>query len=571
MLTEEQREIIEETISNKDGVYAVKACAGSGKSFTVFKAIDYIKEHEPNARILYLVFNKANQVSASQKLRKYATWPEKLQPVVSTAHSYAFKKWLSIFGPFQSLPAFNWNVISEVKENKKYDYAPDIRYSKRAPFDKMLEKYEASKLTLDTFCEEWELKFDDTYEGTDKPRDLLITNNKGVQMHKFGIEVNGYSCITERHIDAFKDAYKLHLDHKLFTHGMYLKHTAYSPKAGGDEWDYVFFDEAQDSNYFMLKLLEKQTIHKLYFVGDERQSIYRFGGSNENVFTTRQFDKQYTLSKSFRFGEQVANLANKIVHLNTPEQTCYGTDQTHDTDKNSVAYLYRTNAKLFQDALDIAYVRERNGDSFKIDFLKSNTGDDDLVKYDELLSFLGLFYYYTDLPTYRRVKSMLPDKLSPSLIDFEKNLRNNHNFYDVYNEQYDYLSDDLHSMFNYAKDEKFFIEKYQALRNCLNRTVYDSKITMITMHRAKGMEWDIVYVNEPTKLYYKDKEGIWRRNSDPIAELNLAYVAITRARKELHAQALFDELSMEKPIFNEEEFDIVLPNREDLVAIDVAI
>ena len=49
-LTEEQRQIIEETITNKNGVYSVEACAGSGKSFTIFKAIDYYSKHLEKAK-----------------------------------------------------------------------------------------------------------------------------------------------------------------------------------------------------------------------------------------------------------------------------------------------------------------------------------------------------------------------------------------------------------------------------------------------------------------------------------------------------------------------------------------
>ena len=76
----------------------------------------------------------------------------------------------------------------------------------------------------------------------------------------------------------------------------------------------------------------------------------------------------------------------------------------------------------------------------------------------------------------------------------------------------------------------------------------------------------------------KDKDDVVRRNSDAISELNLAYVAITRARKELYATELFNELSLESSMvygtydtFNIEEFSIKLPDLEEIVAIDVAI
>lgn len=557
MLTEEQRIIIEETIKNPDGTYGIAAVAGSGKSFTIFQAIDYIKEHEPNAKILYLVFNKANQVSAQAKLNKYNGWPSELQPKVYTAHAYAYKKWLKVFGPFSPISKFDWGLIREITQSKKYEYRPDVRFSKKAPFDKLLELYESSKMILDTFCEEYELKFDDYYNGPDGPKMLKLTDTKGRQMRKFGIPVNGYCCITKEHIGAFKEIYNLHIKKKKFTHGMYLKHAAYSPKAGGDEWDYVFFDEAQDSNYFMIKLLEKQKLHKVYYVGDSRQSIYNFGRANENVFKTKDFDKTYKLSKSFRFGDRVAKLANKIIHLDTPEQTCYGTEQTHETNLNSHAILFRTNSTLVQHALDLALTSKHENEKLKISLMTSIYDNGD-AKFQELMSFLGMYYQYHDIETFMNISKYLPSEVYPSLAGFYDNLQKTRNFDRVYYEQYEYLSEDIKNMFEYAKDEKNFVEKYIALRECINRTEYDKLITFTTMHKSKGLEWDIVEICEPIKLYFQDKNGVFHRNQDYLSELNLAYVAVTRARKELYAQELYHVLSEDYPIRFKDIMDFII-------------
>ena len=559
-LTEEQRKIIEETIINKSGKYSIAAVAGSGKSFTIFQAIDYIKEHEPNAKILYIVFNKANQLSAQQKLFKYAL---KFNPVeVSTAHSFAYRKWTSAFGRFEAKEKFEWSIIREIKEKH---WKADVKYSKRKPFDWLLDKYCASKLILEDFCEDMKLHFDDDYDGPDKAEDIFIVNNKGTKLSKFGIQTDTYSYVSKEHIDVFKEVYEEHIKQKLFTHGMYLKHAAYSKKTGGSTYDYVFFDEAQDSNYFMLKLLEKQKIGKIYFVGDERQSIYKFGGSNENVFETYAFDKTYTLSKSFRFGDGVAKLANEIIHMHS-SQTCYGTPQTHQNNPNSYARLYRTNAKLFKDALDLAYSYKCNGEKVKIDFMKGV--DDDSYKYQELLSFLKIYYRSMHFSYYCNIKEAFPATVVPSLMSFEK-LVLERGFLNAYNEMYDDLSDDIHSMYNYAVNEDAFLEKYNALKECLAEQDPEKIITMITMHRSKGLEWDNVVVAEPTKLYYEDKEGVIRRNSNYKQELNLAYVAITRARKFLSAIRLQDELCREDLKFEDMDFLIKEPDYIEEIPIEV--
>lgn len=548
-LTEEQRKIIEETITNKDGDYAISAVAGSGKSFTIFRAIDYIKEHEPNAKILYLVFNKANQLDADAKLRKYSSW---LQPVqVSTAHSFAYRKWQNAFGPFNACSNLDWSITRRVLE-KDYKYDPEILWSKRKTFDWLLEKYCASKLGLESFLEEMELHFDDDYEGPDKAIDHTILDSKNRTKHVFGIPVSAYACVLKKHLHAFEKIYNQHIDEKTFTHGMYLKHAAYSKKTGGSEFDYVFFDEAQDSNFFMLKLLEKQTLHKVYYVGDERQCIYKFGGSNENVFQTHQFTKMYTLSKSFRFGQKIANLANEVIHMHT-RQMVYGTEQIHETNNKTKCLLYRTNAKLYSDALGLAYKSELDGNNIKIDFMKRV--DQDLSGIEELLSFLSIYYKSMDYSYWHQNRHIFPQKVYPTLADLEK-LTDVYGFKSAYNQLYDYLSDDIHAMYIFAENETCFIEKYNALNKCINRTNPSKIIIMITMHRSKGLEWDNVILAEPTRLYYTDKDGVIRRSPDFMQELNLAYVAITRARKNLDASILFEELVREDNKFLEVSLQI---------------
>lgn len=555
-LTDEQQQIIEETTTNNDGEFHICAVAGSGKSFTIFQAIDYIKQDKPNAKILYVIFNKANQESAQLKLMKYADLPGKVK--AQTAHSYAYGKWTKVHGKFQKIFKLDKDVIRKVLEKRQYF---SVRFLKYAVWHYLHDKYVSSKLLLDTFCDDFKLKFDDDYEGPDKATDCTYINSKGRETYAYGIQINAYAVCIKECVDAFKDIIEAHEKQNLYTDGMYLKYAAYSNKSGGDEWDYVFFDEAQDSNYFMLKLLDKQTIHKLYFVGDERQSIYNFGGSNENVFKIRVPDKIYTLSTSFRFDKEVAHLANEIIHMHS-SQTCYGTPQIHQTDPNSYARLYRTNATLFKEALSIAYDAKQNDKKLYIDFMRG-TNDDDSYKYNEFIYFLSLYYRYTDYYYWKSNMHIWPKYAPESLKVFETVLEESENFLDTYNELYDALSDDIHSMFSYAMNETDFVEKYIALQNCLSYADYDEKITMITMHRSKGLEWDSVCIAEPTRLYYKDKEGVVRRNSDFMSELNLAYVAITRARKFLYATALKDELCLEDSKFYDIDFVIdVDKNRE---------
>lgn len=237
----------------------------------------------------------------------------------------------------------------------------------------------------------------------------------------------------------------------------------------------------------------------------------------------------------------------------------FGTEQPEIGPNDTVAYLYRTNATLFREALDLAYNAKLNGEKLKIDLMKRQ-GDDDISVYTEILGFLGLFYLYNGKSYYyRKYRQEFPEYTPSSLAAFEQRLRNRtcgESFMDIYNEQYDALSDDIHNILQYALKEDNFIEKYLAFKECTNQAFPTRTITMVTMHRSKGMEWDIVYIREATRLYYKDKEGAYRRNTNYMQELNLAYVAVTRARKCLDATLLREELEKEHSKFHSKSLAI---------------
>jgi superfamily I DNA/RNA helicase len=89
-------------------------------------------------------------------------------------------------------------------------------------------------------------------------------------------------------------------------------------------------------------------------------------------------------------------------------------------------------------------------------------------------------------------------------------------------EEYDNLTDFLDDIITMRKEDK--------------RNDNNDCLTIITMHKAKGLEWDNVFIPFVDKGEYprcKDKEFL--QNTENIKnERNLFYVAITRARKMLY-------------------------------------
>jgi hypothetical protein len=77
--------------------------------------------------------------------------------------------------------------------------------------------------------------------------------------------------------------------------------------------DIIFFDEAQDINPVLGKVIADQNIQKIY-VGDSNQAIYGFRGAVDQL---EQVDAEFELplTKSWRFGPQVAGMGNRFLSL----------------------------------------------------------------------------------------------------------------------------------------------------------------------------------------------------------------------------------------------------------------
>ena len=95
------------------------------------------------------------------------------------------------------------------------------------------------------------------------------------------------------------------------------------------DYQYILVDEAQDlstTKYLLLKaILDKCKKVKLFAVGDDWQSIYRFAGSNlrvlddfEQIFNRTTY--RGIIGLTYRFGQPTAKLSNKFIQKN-PHQS----------------------------------------------------------------------------------------------------------------------------------------------------------------------------------------------------------------------------------------------------------
>ena len=518
-----------------NGVYTIRAVAGSGKTFTM---LEYMKEH-PYESILYLVFNNSNRKEVQAKLKK-----SRINNVeVHTIHSFIYGKTIT---PMKKRKGDFYNDVGgaiEVGNGVSADDLVDnlgIQYRVALEVLKIYSKYLSSDL-----------------KSYDVIKKHITELNGGTFTSKDENKVN-------RIIEVFKWINK---NSKIgafeVSHDYYVKWYA---NKGNDikAFDTVIVDEAQDVSGAMLQILYKFRCDKLILVGDSEQLIYSWRGAvNSLERVKKDIDNvtQLQLSNSFRVGKEIAKFSeyltgNEVIGLG--KNTFCDLDEIMKKDyyvvmsdiNNSLVRFYIENFNSIKEkAIFFRNLELRNF----WDILNFVNGDNDeitdmkllkVASWNELLYILGL-----GDDDFITSKSYL-EQVNKKIEDIG-----------------DYLS------INYKEVVKV-IKQYGAtfvricLSNLLNKRVkkesYPHDIMFTTVHTSKGSEYDNLifiktfYRNEKLKLamLYSDsiekfKEYIMdiRKTGslDEIEELNTLYVAITRAKGNV---AFVDNLNLREKIEN---------------------
>lgn len=262
--------------------------------------------------------------------------------------------------------------------------------------------------------------------------------------------------------------------------------------------DYIMFDEAQDANGVTLAIVEAQADHaQLIFVGDRYQQIYGWNGAVNAMEVVPAEDRAW-LTRSFRFGPEIAEAANEVLALLGAEVKVEGAGRPGirgECEQPSIV-LARTNAGAVTEALDEI---ERGGRPHVIG------GADDVVGFAEAADKLQREGYTSH----------------PDLICFSS-------WHEV--EAYaknDELGSDLKLLVSMCNDFGA-LELASMLRN----QPAESKATLIlsTAHKAKGREWPSV----------KLQAGLSAAGEE---ERRLRYVATTRAIEHLDDVAVVAALA----------------------------
>lgn len=428
---------------NSQGHGFVNAKAGSGKTTVIEECARQV-----DGSVLAIAFNKHIQSELKERLPNKDTY---------TLHAFG----LQVYRRYHSCVIQEKKVFNIVKKKLKKSYKIAYIVAKMVSLYKGGINFYPNKDTTEKLMEDFDINL---------PKGLDFDSFHNLCLDAFEISNNNLSVID------FDDMVFLPL---------YL---------GLDipQYDYVYADEAQDFSPAQTKLSRKAIGGKAIYVGDPRQSIYRFRGADKESVSKIITGLSCTLlplSVSYRCSKSVVEEAKQI----EPEIEAYeGNEQGYVGDaeiadiKDNSMVLCRTNAPLIP--LCLSFVRQGRRATVR------GGGIGDYLNYilDNVVEY--------NLPIHEGLEKFREESKSKRKTRLDDNIEALH-----------YISTQASTI--------------DGMRNLISKifTDFTSGITFSTVHKAKGLESENVYILKPDTLPYSDSEEEW----------NLKYVAVTRAKKNL--------------------------------------
>jgi DNA helicase-2/ATP-dependent DNA helicase PcrA len=305
------------------------------------------------------------------------------------------------------------------------------------------------------------------------------------------------------------------------------------------KYDYVFVDEAQDTNAIQRALVRK-IMHentRVVFVGDPKQSIYGFRGADSESMDllAKEFEcKQLPLTISYRCATSIVQAAKKYVdHIEAasgaPEGRVYREANLAEAVEGTARLVAGTSTeatpnepedraftprdlvvcRTTKPLVSLAFRLMRKKVPVKIlgreigQGLKALVGKMRANNVDELIVKLEAW-------TVREVDKAIAKQLDNKVEQLQDKC-----------DTILCLIEGLH------EDERTVLNLVAAIDNLFNER--NDALTLCSIHKAKGLEAERVWWLNSSSCPSKWAKQEWQKNQ----ELNLCYVAITRAKTSL--------------------------------------
>ena len=470
--TAEQEAVINKEVKPGEALKVI-ALAGTGKTQTL---VEYASAHDHP--MLYLAFNKSVEMEAKEK-----------------------------FGP--NVRPKTWHALAYAAHGRPYRNLGNLRYYAVMKFLKA-DVYAATLVckTLENYLN----SADETISIKHAAPDILNRFKAGYKNQL----IDGARAVWEQ-VKRGNDPFPM-------IHSGYLK--LYQLSKPVIPARTILLDEAQDQAPVMVDIVRQQMANgtRVILVGDKFQSIYSWRGA---VDAMDMIDAPTLyLTQSFRFGDQIAGAANKLLlDLLDCEKPILGHPAIKDKlvevlpADEPYTIICRTNVEIFRQALHCAVAQTPmcmvGGDGFNA-FLES---------------VMDVFNLYAGLY----------DQIKERQISFFKSFNELKAFAEAR------LDPELQARVNIVNEYKDAVPNHvENIRKNITAARL-AKVFIVTAHKSKGLEWpNVMLTNDYANLFDEEDNllPVSTGNPDedkrlgytktiPRDEVNLLYVACTRAKKRL--------------------------------------
>lgn len=482
-------------IENGDENIAINAVAGSGKTTTIVSACKRLHLYEKDVK--FLAFNKLIAEELKEKLKGYAD--------VSTLHAFGF----GILKKLYNMPQYRMYV--------KVDSWKYQKYVKKNLFSL------SSIITKDTSAAKVWGFCCNVQKLLDLARVNLIQHGEVDKLRNLCDEHNLMCLFDEVEVCniLLADAYTMPKDLVIDYVDMIVLPLFH--KDAIPTYKYVFIDECQDLNAAQRELmLCAAKGGRFVAVGDRNQAINGFAGADCNSFdkiANIENTIELPLSVNYRCGKNMVALAQELV----PQI------QAHKgAIDGEIKHIKSLSANLFKDN-DMVLCRT-SAPLVGLCMKLIQGGVTAVVKGKDIAQDLQILVENANTKNIKEVLSYLESEKQKMIATIKSERKCSDN--DAKQSQrYLNLEDRCKCIENICL---YSIKDTTELKSYINKLFTDERkenaVMLSTAHKSKGLESNRVFILLPNKLplTWQNQLG-WQLKQ----ELNLKYVALTRARKEL--------------------------------------
>lgn len=473
------QEDIFEFIKYGYGNAVISAVAGSGKSSTIIKALDYIK---PERRVLFLAFNSSIVDELKEKIKREKT-------DIRTLHSLGY---------------------SMIRQNFKDKDILIYEYKYRDALYSILERdcidFRSNRKYVTIILKLCDLGRFYLVKDT---KDLLNVANK------YGIILNSG--------DELDRAFELitwgknslnELNSIDFTDMVYLPNVL---NLKAFKYDFIMVDEAQDLSISQMELFMKciKQGSRFIAVGDENQAIYSFSGADAESFAKlRNMPNtiELPLSICYRCPKNVIKLAQRIVPEIECSESALDGFISYDA---KISDLSDGDMVICRNTLPLAKLYLKLIANNMTAYIKGSDIGTNLI---ELLD-----YFSDDMP------NIIEHLNEISQLYLKNNISNDQSEEDIRaSQEYNNLLDKIDCLKIIGANTK---SKAEIIGKITSMFADETKtgICLSTIHKAKGLEANNVYILDKNLIPSKFAKQPWEISQ----ERNLKYVAFTRPKRVL--------------------------------------